>query len=704
MRSLRTLNPTNLWGFKKMETKFKSLSVTVCLSIKSEPPRKILILLVLLLCSSILVFAQTPSSDYTNDLPSVERVKAEIKGSDPTDTLARQVAVFTYLQAYIDRIKSNRSARGTFTPGEQKMWNAYRNAAYEISQDYAKTHTPAEAQAFERLHGRYEMNSTFYDDWSKRLIGPQSASAYKQAEAGLAAAGERRYQQEMQQYKQDRAAQQAADKQIFGNQGLSDDPTAVAARRCLELGGSTLGCMGKGLSAGIMDLAGFGADAQESLMGPGRAGVVLKGLYKNPSTVTALNFDDASVSLNGCGKLADDAHNYSIEKRSGLVRITIDNEPSPIVLTMRPDGGLVGPGMIEVKGRIIVGYFTSTHYENGVATGTTSTPDYRPAMGRCVVSALVKPPNPPPMPSAAQSASDGSAIGALTGMIGSFVPDAGEVGLRMTGKYAGGNLLLDFSGNSLVLDCGQAHVRQPYNVENTSNALLVHVQNSAGAFTLAVQPDNSLRGAGSTTVNGRLVAGMNGDNVTFAPHSETCDVGTFRPKTGATPTTSVATAPPAPAPAAPAASAPVVASAPAATGGASIKLTIISSFPGGANPLAGATVALMSERFDTLLRKVGAPIAADVTPGKALQAYAANCFPPRSCPAYATAMHPYYVVKGNFDSTGRAVLTAQVPAGTYYVFCSAKGPNGAYVWDVSAQLKVGENTVTLTAANAELLH
>src|SRR3989441_13256895 len=32
---------------------------------------------------------QAASSDYTNDLPSVERVKAEIKGSDPTDTFAR---------------------------------------------------------------------------------------------------------------------------------------------------------------------------------------------------------------------------------------------------------------------------------------------------------------------------------------------------------------------------------------------------------------------------------------------------------------------------------------------------------------------------------------------------------------------------------------------------------------------------------------
>src|SRR6266498_2721225 len=106
-----------------------SLFTTVYLPIKPERLRHIsdpvilLAALPCLLCSSILVLAQATSSDYTNDLPSVERVKAEIKGSDPTDTLARQVAVFTYLQAYIDRIKTNRNARGTFTPGEQKMWN-----------------------------------------------------------------------------------------------------------------------------------------------------------------------------------------------------------------------------------------------------------------------------------------------------------------------------------------------------------------------------------------------------------------------------------------------------------------------------------------------------------------------------------------------------------------------------------------------------
>jgi hypothetical protein len=135
-----------------------------------------------------------------------------------------------------------------------------------------------------------------------------------------------------------------------------------------------------------------------------------------------------------------------------------------------------------------------------------------------------------------------------------------------------------------------------------------------------------------------------------------------------------------------------------------MKITVRSSFPGGANPLAGTGVTLMSERYDTLLRKVGAPIAADITPGKAVQAYAANCLPPRSCPAYTTAMQPYYVAKGKFDSEGTVILSAPVPAGSYFVFCSAKAPNGALIWDVPAVLKAGENTITLTTANAELIH
>jgi hypothetical protein len=379
---------------------------------------------------------------------------------------------------------------------------------------------------------------------------------------------------------------------------------------------------------------------------------------------------------------------------------------------MRPDGGLIGPGLIDVKGRIIIGYHTVTRtlYRdgalaapgtcNGPCTTTESIPDYAPKIERCGVGSLAMPPSPKPAPASAQPATDSGMMGMLTGFVSTIAPGSGEVGLRMTGKYSGGKLLLDFSGNSLVLDCGQAHVRQPYTVENTPNALLIHVKNSGSPFTLALEPDNSLRGAGSSAVNGRLVTGMNGENVAFAPHSETCDVGTFRPKTGATPATSIATASPAPAPAATTAT---TGSGPAAAGGAGVKLAISSSFPRGPNPLAGGTVFLMSDRFDSALRKAGAPIPAETTPGKALQMWTANCLPPKECQDLVSAMHQYYLGKAILDSAGKSTLIAPVSPGSYFVFGGGRSADGGLVWDVPITLKAGENAVTLTAGNAELI-
>jgi hypothetical protein len=107
-------------------------------------------------------------------------------------------------------------------------------------------------------------------------------------------------------------------------------------------------------------------------------------------------------------------------------------------------------------------------------------------------------------------------------------------GLRLTGQYSSSTgLLLDFAEDAVTLDCGRAHVKAPYSIENTPAQFLVHVQNSGGPFTLAVSSDNSLRGSGSAVINGRLVSGMNGDNITFVPHSETCTIGNFSAKTGA---------------------------------------------------------------------------------------------------------------------------------------------------------------------------
>ncbi len=639
--------------------------------------------------------AQAANPDYSTDLPTVARVEAEIKGKDPVDTLARQVAVFNYLQAYIDRTKYARTVRGPYTAGEEKMRAAYSGAAAQISQDYAKSHTADEAKAFERLHGQYEMDETFNAAWQKSLIGPQATAAYNGAVNSLAAGQRAHVAQEQEQYQKDVAAQRAA------VSGTSNDPTSVATRRCLELGGDSTACLGKGLTSGIIDLFTGGAGLGE-MIGPGFSGVVLSGSYHTPGATTSINFTSNSAGINRCGDLEEVASPYTIRKSPTGTQIILQSEPRPITLSMRPDGSLIGPGLVEVTGQVIVGYHTVTTTQmingyraapnqcNGPCQTVSRVPDYAPKTVRCSIASFAP---PPPAPPASAAPADTGIFGALTSMMGTVAP-ASEPGLRMAGQYSGSSgLALDFGGDAVILDCGRAHIKAPYTVENTPTQFLVHVQNSGGPFVLTVTPDNSLRGSGSTTINGRLVSGMNGDNITFTPHSETCAIGPFAAKTSSS--SSIAATPTTPAPA------PV--SSAASTTAPEMRLNVTSSFPTAANPLAGQAVKLMTVSFDNAMRGAGAPIPAGTTPGHALQAWAYACRPPKDCTVPNQLMAKYYVGRGTFDSTGKVVLTVPVPPGTYYVICSVAGTKGVLVWDVPVTLKPGDNTVNLTATNAELI-
>lgn len=57
--------------------------------------------------------------------------------------------------------------------------------------------------------------------------------------------------------------------------------------------------------------------------------------------------------------------------------------------------------------------------------------------------------------------------------------------------------------------------------------MIVNVHNGATPLTLTSQGDGSLLGSGSVEVNGRLVAGMNGNDVVFRPVSRSCAAGTL---------------------------------------------------------------------------------------------------------------------------------------------------------------------------------
>ena len=369
---------------------------TIGIVLLSRSRRIVAAALMCILCAGAL--AQPRGPNYTADMPSVDRVKAEIQGSDPTDTLARQVAVFTYLSTYIQRIKYNRTISGPYTPEEQRVMGAYELAKYQISQDYAKSHTPAEIEAFGHLEGKYEFDTAFNKDWNKRLMGPQSKAAYQGMERDLGS------RQAAHVESINRANEEARKASAGASDDRSTDPTAVATRRCLELGGATSACLGTGVKAGVsglMNMVGINLDAMEA---PRKAGLVLSGRFRNPSSIASLNFGTESVTISGCGKLVEEGRGYSITKGPNSLVVTVHNEPRPLPLTMRPDGGLLGPGLVDVKGSVIIGYHTetSTLYRNGspvadptcggVCSKSTSVPDYAPKIERCTIGSL----NPPP--------------------------------------------------------------------------------------------------------------------------------------------------------------------------------------------------------------------------------------------------------------------------------------------------------------------
>lgn len=123
-------------------------------------------------------------------MPSVERVKSEIQGANPVDTLARQVAVFTYLPQIVNlRQDPGRSVRSPLTPDEQRVINAYEFAGYELSQSFAKSHTPEEVKTFERAHGHYEMDPRFTNNGStvcsrRHFARDMNAAAHRETLGG----------------------------------------------------------------------------------------------------------------------------------------------------------------------------------------------------------------------------------------------------------------------------------------------------------------------------------------------------------------------------------------------------------------------------------------------------------------------------------------------------------------------------------------
>jgi hypothetical protein len=105
----------------------------------------------------------------------------------------------------------------------------------------------------------------------------------------------------------------------------------------------------------------------------------------------------------------------------------------------------------------------------------------------------------------------------------------------MSGQFTGaGGLALEFADDAVTLDCGVAHVKQPYTVENSPGPFQVTIKNGAAPFMLTVQPNGTLQGSGNAEIAGRVVTGSTEKALTYASKNARCAIGTLTPKGKAT--------------------------------------------------------------------------------------------------------------------------------------------------------------------------
>ncbi|HLY60847.1 MAG TPA: hypothetical protein VKV95_08875 [Terriglobia bacterium] len=470
-------------------------------------------------------------TSYLAGMPSVDKVKQVIQGSNPTDTLARQVAVFNLMPTFIQRMGLAPGRRfGDTTPEERGYLNQYAAAAYQISQDYGKSHTPAEAQAFLGLHNHYESDEAFYKELFDKLFTTKFLEPYAKVNRDAAAA----YQAQLER---ERAQNTSSQNPLVlpGKPDASASPSGLGKdeTRCLELGGSKGHCVKNSLMK-------FG-DAVGKIFGgpeggkppPAPHGLQMNGEYAI-GTGMVLDFtagrmidgirNYGGVSLSGCSKLVMQTVGYSITPRANQYVVQIGTHPQPVAMALNPNGQMIGPGAVSIAGQIITGYNLIAHskrYSDGTmvpgSAYTEKVPVYAPATATCSFGAF----QPVPQTYAKQDQMAISMVG-VNDNAGKPIP----TGPIMSGVYsAAGGLRVDFQVDDAVIDCGAAHVMAQYSVRNTGGQVSIAVANGKSLFTLALKPDGSLAGSGTVEVDSRLLTGQDASGeYTFKPVSASCNV------------------------------------------------------------------------------------------------------------------------------------------------------------------------------------
>jgi hypothetical protein len=526
------------------------------------------------------------------------------------------------------------------------------------------------------------------------------AKAFEKKQNDLYAANAKKAEQEVDA---NEARAQAA---ITGRPALS--PEERATNRCITAGRLPASCTGNMLLGAFSKMltSVTGENAEPA------AGPVMAGAYEGPGN-WRLDFIDMGVLVN-CSMLSPNQQFYKLNFNGANPTITINTTPKPLVLTLTPDGRIVGPGPVTIDGVIASGYtpgttttqkaiyvsqdYAGNKYDaagNKVEDKTVTTPGYTnfsPKRTTCPAVNL---------------STKGAAVGIQTmqtdllktmfsGEKGPPTPP----GIRMNGIYAAATgFSVQFFPESAVLGCGPDAARAyAYKVVAGAGKAVVEIAAPDHPLSLAMKADGSLDpgGTGVYQVHGRVITGQTGEgDFTFAPLEKACNLAVLTASKSIPASGGVA--------ATAAASGPATLSTPAAPLG-NATLLIVSGFPaqaGAPNTLAGHPYLLLRDSYGAVLAKAGLRVPAGMSPYKFVGMACANRTP--DCQKALEAVKASAASAVRADANGSGTFPG-VPPGTYYLMISARYNNQALVWEQPIQLKAGANTVKLDQSNATPLN
>jgi hypothetical protein len=505
-------------------------------------------------------------------------------------------------------------------------------------------------------------------------------------------------------------------------------PEDRAINRCITSGRLPSSCTGNAL------LGAFGQMLSSVLPSTGQteadAGPTMAGVFEGAGH-WRLDFIDGGVLVN-CSTLSPNQEAYTLTLTGARPILTIKTRPRPLVLTLRADGTIAGPGPVTIEGVVAGGYTAGTstpgHNESSTytTTGRMSANQVQPASGNTTntyagggtydvstthtnnnyVAGTTTPgytnfvPRSATCPALNLQSTGAAGIQTmqtdlLKGMLGGDKGPPTPSGIRMHGIYAASTgFSVQFFPESAVVGCGPDAARAyPYTVLAEGSHAVVKIAAADHPLNLAFSSANTLDpGTGPYQVHGRTITGQdNNDNFTFAPFEETCNLGLLSPAKAIPASGAV--------PAGSPAAATGNASLPAATVG-DASLAIVSGFPpqpGVPNPLAAHPYTLLRDSLANIVAKAGVSVPSGTSPYKALALACGNRTP--DCQKMMDAIKANAVSAVRAESNGNATFSGIAP-GTYYLMISTRYNNQPLVWSQAVQIAPGSNSITLDQSNA----